>query len=161
MGERPWRKRIRLPADAYAEAGSVWHVTIGTADRSAKTFADATLARAVVAEIEERWNTRGAGLDVYCLMQDHCHLIVHARDTNLVDVIGDVKSRTTRIWWTHGGAGMLWQRSFHDHGLRTLRDYETTVRYILENPVRAGLVEDWIDYPFLGGSAIGGADDAP
>ena len=44
----------------------------------------------------------------------------------------------------------LWQPSFHD---RVLRDDESdlhVLRYILWNPVRAGLVERPEDYPFLG-----------
>jgi REP element-mobilizing transposase RayT len=154
MAEQPWRKRIRLPAGAYAEAGSVWHVTVGTRDRSAGVFANAELARAVVEAIEERCRVRGTRLEVYCLMPDHCHLVVQIVGANLVDVIGDVKSRTTRVWWGYGGTGALWQRSFYDHGVRTGRDYETTVRYVIENPVRAGLVADWTAYPFIGGAAV-------
>src|SRR5213593_3258572 len=44
----------------------------------------------------------------------------------------------------------LWQPSFND---RILRDDEATLsvaRYIFENPVRAGLVMNPADYPFLG-----------
>ncbi|MGH2535381.1 MAG: REP-associated tyrosine transposase [Thermomicrobiales bacterium] len=156
--DRPSRKTIRLPAGAYREAGSAWHVTLGTIDREARVFADRALAGAVVAAIEERCAARDAGLDLCCLMPDHCHMVIQIKTTGLIDVMGDVKSRTTRIWWTHGGAGPLWQRSFHDHGLRTARDYEETVRYVLENPVRAGLVEDWADYPFIGGALIGPPD---
>lgn len=48
----------------------------------------------------------------------------------------------------------LWQASFYDH---VLRDDETdlfVIRYILENPVRAGLVERCEDYPFVGCSPL-------
>jgi REP element-mobilizing transposase RayT len=151
--ERPWRKRIRLPAPAYLEAGRVWHVTIGTASRGA-VFADHVLARAVVGAIVERCAARGAGLPVYCLMPDHLHLLVQVGDTGLVEVVGDVKSRTTRVWWAHGGAGVVWQRSFYDRGIRTMTEFDETVRYIVENPVRAGLVEDWRAYPFVGGALV-------
>jgi len=47
-------------------------------------------------------------------------------------------------------AARLWQNGYYD---RVLRDDEATltvVRYILENPVRAGLVARVSDYPYLG-----------
>ena len=48
----------------------------------------------------------------------------------------------------------LWQPSYFD---RVLRDEATdlfVIRYILENPVRAGLVERCEDYPYLGCSLM-------
>src|SRR3970282_1207245 len=48
----------------------------------------------------------------------------------------------------------LWQRYGFE---RTLRDAEATgsvARYILENPVKAGLVERVTDYPFVGSAAF-------
>ena len=44
----------------------------------------------------------------------------------------------------------LWQPGYHE---RVLRDDEATltvVRYILENPIRAGLATDLGEYPFAG-----------
>jgi REP element-mobilizing transposase RayT len=149
--EQRWRKRIRLPEQAYWDQGSTWHVTISTADRSTKAFVHSALAEAVVAAIIEQCAATGTILHAYCLMPDHCHLILQVTGAGLVETIADLKSRTTRVWWAHGGRGTLWQRSFHDHGLRTPRDFEETVRYLLENPVRAGLVDDWTTYPFSGG----------
>ncbi|MGH2533571.1 MAG: REP-associated tyrosine transposase [Thermomicrobiales bacterium] len=150
-----------MPTAAYREAGSAWHVTIGTENREARVFAEPELARSVVAAIAERCAARDAGVDLCCLMPDHCHLIIQIKTTGLVDVIGDVKSRTTRVWWAHGNTGSLWQRSFHDRGIRTAREYDETVRYILENPVRAGLVDDWSDYPFIRGDLIDPPDAPP
>ncbi len=44
----------------------------------------------------------------------------------------------------------FWQRSFYDHALRTDEDLVHTARYVLANPVRAGLVHDFRDYPLCG-----------
>ena len=93
-------------------------------------------------------------MELFCLMPDHLHLLLRVGQAGLVEVVGDVKSRTTREWWAHGGGGALWQRSFYDHGIRGSRDFDETVRYIVENPVKAGLVEDWAEYPFVGGALI-------
>ena len=158
-GVQPERKRIRLPADAYREAGSAWLVTIGTAGRVA-VFADVGVGRDVVAVFRDRCRARRVGLDAVCLMPDHAHLLVQIMDgARLVDVVGDLKSNSTRRWWAQGGTGPLWQRSFHDRGLRTARDYERAAVYLLDNPVRAGLVEEWEEYPLIGGTLVDGESD--
>jgi hypothetical protein len=44
----------------------------------------------------------------------------------------------------------LWQAGYYDRILRHDEDSLTVVRYILENPVRAGLVSRFSDYPYSG-----------
>ncbi len=137
----PQRKSLRLPAPAYKEPGSACLVTIGTHDRAA-VFIDHDLGAAVASILRSRVKARDAVLDAFCLMPDHAHVIVQIVKTGLADVIGDAKSCSTRAWWQHGGSGPLWQRSFHDHGLRHPNDYRRAVAYVLDNPVRADLVAD-------------------
>lgn len=43
-----------------------------------------------------------------------------------------------------------WQKDFYDHIIRRFNDIATQVRYILDNPVRKGLVSSWQEYPFKG-----------
>ncbi|MFZ2089614.1 MAG: hypothetical protein WAU47_13665, partial [Desulfobaccales bacterium] len=43
-----------------------------------------------------------------------------------------------------------WQKDFFDHILRKDESLPVVIRYVLENPVRKGLVSDWRDYPFKG-----------
>lgn len=76
--------------------------------------------------------------------------------SSLLDIVRDVKSRSTRVWWRHKGNGPLWQRSFHDRGIRTMRDFENAATYVLINPVRADPVEEWKDYPFHCGTVLNG-----
>ncbi|BAU72594.1 Transposase [Metapseudomonas furukawaii] len=45
-------------------------------------------------------------------------------------------------------SGRLWQKGFHDHALRSDEDVKTVARYVVANPLRAGLVERLADYPF-------------
>ncbi|WP_155312116.1 transposase [Desulfosarcina ovata] len=47
-----------------------------------------------------------------------------------------------------GRNGALWARAYHDHALRSDEDLKTVARYIIGNPVRAGLVERVGDYSF-------------
>ena len=46
--------------------------------------------------------------------------------------------------------GFLWQPSYYDHVLRDDEETSTAVRYVLENPVRRGLVKSFENYPFSG-----------
>jgi len=45
---------------------------------------------------------------------------------------------------------LLWQPSYFDRVMRNDEDIWKTVQYVLENPVRKGLVENFADYPFSG-----------
>ena len=57
-------------------------------------------------------------------------------------VIGDMSTATF--------GERVFQRYGHDRFLRQDKDPRTVVRYIIENPVRAGLVEKVEDYPYTG-----------
>lgn len=88
-------------------------------------------------------------------MPDHVHVVVEVTTGNLVAIMRSYKSLVVRQWWEAGHSGTLSQRSFHDRGLRTPADVEAGVSYVLENPVRAGLVEAAGKYPHLRGAVIG------
>ena len=44
-------------------------------------------------------------------------------------------------------SGPIWQKGYYDHGLRREEDLRTTARYIVANPLRAGIVKRLADYP--------------
>mgnify|MGYP001558879990 FL=1 len=43
-----------------------------------------------------------------------------------------------------------WQKDFYDHVMRKHEDIVAQVKYVLDNPVRKGLVSTWEEYPFKG-----------
>jgi len=43
-----------------------------------------------------------------------------------------------------------WQKDFFDHVIRRHEDIATQVKYILDNPLRKGLVSSWQEYPYKG-----------
>ena len=84
-------------------------------------------------------------------MPDHVHLLIEGC-TETADARAFVHQAKQRAAYafTQRWAARLWQPSYYD---RVLRDDEETLavaRYILENPVRAGLVDSPTKYPFLG-----------
>lgn len=45
-------------------------------------------------------------------------------------------------------SGSVWARGFHDRALRHDDDVKVVARYIVANPIRAGLVTSVLDYPY-------------
>lgn len=152
----PRRKHIRLDRSAYAETSSSWLVTIACQDR-APVFADPMFGGACAAQLTDLAQSRKVGIPVYCFMLDHLHVLASVQEGNLVDFVRAYKSLSTRVWRGWNEPGPLWQRSFHDVGLRDVHGFERAITYVLENPVNAGLCADWSQYPLTGGSLVEGA----
>lgn len=45
--------------------------------------------------------------------------------------------------------GTVWQAESFDHVLRSSESLDAKIQYVLENPVRRGLVRNWQDYPWV------------
>ena len=54
-------------------------------------------------------------------------------------------STTNRL---RGDHGPIWQKGYHDRAVRSEEDLRNVARYIVANPLRAGLVKRLGDYPF-------------
>jgi REP element-mobilizing transposase RayT len=90
-------------------------------------------------EVSARW-----AAPVFLVMPDHVHGLVRFPDTGRL-------RETVRAWkrWTARNLGVDWQDGFFDHRLRHDESREAKVRYIVENPVRGGLVGKPEDWPFV------------
>ncbi len=86
----------------------------------------------------------------WVLMPDHAHWLLQLGEAdNLGDVIGRLKSASSRHTnRTQNRMGSLWSKAFYDHALREEDDLQAVARYIVANPLRAGLVKRIGDYPF-------------
>ncbi len=87
----------------------------------------------------------------YCFMHDHLHLLVEGRSetSDALAFVHQAKQRSAYAFSRVRGK-KLWQPSYHDRVLRDDEGSLSVARYILENPVRAGMVKNAEDYPFLG-----------
>lgn len=144
------RRPIRLPDAIYREDGQIFSVTIATAGRK-PLFLDIEFGKKCVRVLEELHEMRGNPVYAYCLMPDHVHLLLGStQSSSVVAFVGAWKSLCFHVSRKMGEANPLWQRSFFDHALRRNEDEIRTARYILANPVRAGLVERANDYSLSG-----------
>ena len=78
----------------------------------------------------------------YCFMPDHVHLVVEGRSeqADLRRFANIAKQRVAYSLRLAHGVMRVWQEGFHDWILRPEYPTEAAIRYVLENPVRAGLV---------------------
>jgi len=98
----------------------------------------------------------GFSLLAFCFMPDHVHLLVKGSDdSDLAEFMKSFKQRSSHAYRQMTGH-TLWQKSYYDHIIRNEDDQRESFLYILQNPLRAGLVANIEDYPFLGGVWIEG-----
>ena len=158
--KRAQRKTIRLDPNLYWQTGARAFVTIAVQSRQ-PVFLNHALSEECVVTLKEQANHDGVSVIAYCFMPDHAHLLLQIDGAKgVVGFVRAFKGRTTRLAWSHGVDRILWQRSFYDHLLRESEDVSKHIRYILENPIRRGLVENWRDYPFSGSLTVDLADDS-
>jgi putative transposase len=88
---------------------------------------------------------------IFCFMPGHAHVVVQGRnaDSDTWGAVVGFKYRSG-LWFRSSAPETAWQKGFYDHILWREDDVAAEIRYIAANPVRAGLVEDWREYPFTG-----------
>jgi len=140
--------------EAYEVEGSAWHVTVSADRNRGAPFRDIELGRVILKYWLNGCRQAEAVPHLVCLMPDHLHMIVEVGSVGLIEVVRRLKSHSTSVFRARTGSSTLWQQSFYDHGLRQPRDFEAAYEYVLFNPVSAGLVNTWEDYPLLAGDYL-------
>ena len=158
----PKRKSTRLKGFDYSTEGA-YFVTICVNDRKPilseviKTAVGEGLAppeysvklkpcgeavKEQLQHIENRFPS--VSVEDYVIMPDHIHAIIflhgkagrEAPPPTLNDVICAFKSLTSRECKQKYGIEKIFQRSYAEHIVRNIEDYETRRKYICENPLR-------------------------
>lgn len=151
--ERPKRRSTRLSRYTYSEPGA-YFVTVCTQDRrcilsrivgeglappAVKLTAYGRIADKQIRLIETRYPS--IRVDHYVIMPNHIHLLCSisgrtggaSPSPTIMDAVRVFKSGTTRLC---GCGGKLFQRSFHDHIVRSEADYREIWTYIDTNPLK-------------------------
>ncbi len=96
----------------------------------------------------------------YCIMPNHVHLLIDTRGFDfrpehsgattsypITDTLKQIKGTTARYCnQALGRRGTFWQSESYDHVVRDTSELKRTIWYVLENPVKAGLVARWQDW---------------
>lgn len=84
----------------------------------------------------------------YVVMPDHLHWLIQLRENVALNkIMQRMKSASShkinKFLCRNGG---VWQAGYYDHALRVDEDLQDTARYVVANPIRAGLTKRVGDY---------------
>ena len=128
--------------------GLVYFITTCTNERK-KIFSDAKYAQMVVDAIQFGRERNWFLLLGFVVMPDHIHIAVVPQQRKISDIVRGIKGFTARkINDLMNKKGKLWQKGYRDFVMDDIEAINQKLRYIEENPVRAGLVNDVKKYSF-------------
>lgn len=131
----------------YSETGRIYLLTTVTRGRE-PIFLDFRAARCCICAMRYQHERGCVASLAFVVMPDHLHWLVELREGDLACLMKSLKCRVTnRVNAVSGRSGSLWQSGYHDHALRRDEDLKAVARYLVANPLRAGLVENLADYP--------------
>ena len=149
---RQWFRKFENIMDA-AESGPVWLKD----DRIANEVADSLHYR----------DGKVYCLDAYCIMANHVHVVFTPLiiQSSRADVVNSAENTTQTEALCYnplssimqslkgytaykanrllGRSGAFWQPESYNHVVRDLNEWRRIVTYVLNNPVKAGLVDTW------------------
>jgi putative transposase len=125
-----------------------YFLTILTNDNTAY-FKEAEVIGNLINMLIETARSKRFDVLAYCFMPDHLHLLVIGKDdkSNLKKFINLFKQKSG-YWFKKNYNKNLWHVSYYDHVLRREENIEDVIMYMLGNPVRKGIVQDFKEYPF-------------
>ena len=138
-------KKHRLPLLLYK--GKV-RITFTLCVEGKKTFfARKTTVNKFLEILREAKNKHDCKNWVYIFMPDHLHLIIegNSEKSDLWRMMSLFKQKTG-FWLSQNAIGIKWQKDFYDHIHRKDEDLKKHIIYLLNNPVRKGLVDNWQNY---------------
>lgn len=149
MNSPPSQRSHALRIGRFSEAARVYLVTTVTHERK-PLFTDFWLARQLIRELRKADNSGACKTLAFVVMPDHLHWLFQLSDKKpLPKVVGQVKAgASAAINQEQGTPGVpRWQKGFHDRALRCEEDLRALARYVVANPVRAGIVQRVGSYP--------------
>jgi REP element-mobilizing transposase RayT len=129
--------------------GQIYLVTVAC-QRRERRFCNPRAAQDVSRMLHSAHTWNDAVNLAWVLMPDHWHALVQLGPSwTLSSVMQRVKSVTARATnEATARRGRVWQAGYHDRALRHEDSLVGCARYIVANPVRAGLVTRVRDYPY-------------
>jgi REP element-mobilizing transposase RayT len=124
------------------------HITARGNDRRA-IFLDDLDRRSFLRLLERVVEKYDWQLHAYCLMPNHFHLVLAATGMSLSAGMRSLNGGyAQRFNQRHKRGGHLFQGRYDARPVTRQRHAEELCRYVLENPLRAGLCERVEDYPW-------------
>ena len=146
-----------MPRSARKESGyGIYHVMMRGINRQAIFDDDEDCRRFmdILADLPFQNDEDGSLLPIrtcaiyaWCLMSNHFHLLVMEKDWKIAEVIKSLASSYVYYYnKKNERIGHLFQERFKSEPCNDMEYFTTLLRYIHQNPVKAGIVEDAADY---------------
>jgi REP element-mobilizing transposase RayT len=146
--------RIQVPDGIY-------HVG-GKGNRDCRIFADDYERKIFLMLLAKQTKRQRWLLLTYVLMSNHYHLLVQLRDRPLSDGMRELNGEFSRLTnLRHDLEGHLFRNRFWSEPIRDEAHLLRTARYIVLNPVRAGICKRPEDWPWSSYRACAGLDFTP
>ncbi|MFQ6616349.1 MAG: transposase [Fidelibacterota bacterium] len=151
-----WRQEVRLRKPNHRnskESDEIIRLTQEYEDRGKGSchLRDDRIA-ALVQEALLRFQGDRYHVVAWCIMPNHVHILVETKKGNsLSDIVHTWKSFTAlQANKILNREGRFWMPDYFDRYIRDADHFDETVQYILENPVKAGLVDSANEWPWSG-----------
>jgi len=150
MKDLPTRKRIRLKGYDYSQEGA-YFITICTQNKYnlfGYVHVGANSVRPHLSDVGEIVKTAIEKIsqvytlvhvESYVIMPNHIHMILIVHNSSERTLCAPTVSRVVKQmkeYVTKQIGYCVWQKSYHDHIIRSEEDYHRIAKYIEENPAR-------------------------
>ena len=171
--EREKKNVAKLPKDEQAKQDYVderryfgkWDNLLDKAEFGPRWLSQPEIAEIVKEALHYR-DGKVFDLYAYCIMSNHAHVVFEPCTSDrqsdlqigsksdyqsdllpLEKIMQSLKRHTARKSnIVLGREGAFWQDESYDHVIRDHGEFERIINYVLENPVKAGLVSKWEDW---------------
>lgn len=124
----------------------IYHVMLRGINRQI-IFEDAEDAYKFISTLKSVEDDNDCNLYAYCLMDNHVHMLIRELDEDISTVIKKI-SASYVFWYNkkYERSGHLFQERFKSEVVETDKYFLTVLRYIHQNPIKAGMVNRIGDY---------------
>ena len=138
MQQAPQQNRLRK--GRHSQPNQIYHVITNTKNRQ-PIFKNHAFARALIQQLMAQ--QPHASTLAFVVMPNHLHWLLQINQLQtLSTIVKNTKAKTAQAI-----GKPIWQAGYYDHAIRKDEDIVNIARYIIANPVRAGLVKRVGDYP--------------
>jgi REP element-mobilizing transposase RayT len=131
-----------------------WDLALDSSNTGLQWLKQPAIAEILVEALHYR-HMQFFDLFAYCIMPNHVHVVFKplkmAENEYYVlnRIMQSMKRHTARqANRALGRKGKFWQAESYDHVIRDGQELNRIINYVISNPVKAGLVDRWEDWPW-------------
>jgi putative transposase len=138
-----------MPRNARKKSSSgVYHVVVRGINKQ-RVFEDEEDYRVFLDKLRKYKKISGYKIFAYCLMSNHIHLLMKEENESLSTAFRRIGASYVYWYnWKYGRVGHLFQDRYKSEVVENDEYFLTVMRYIHQNPIKAGIVKDIQKYPW-------------